>query len=132
MQDNWQEFEEAFADYGSLRHVTCNNFRQTGKEMPVEELASLGLAMGSEARQVLKLNISLIQDECKSPEVVVSKMRDYYMGSKTVIFERFKFNKAVQGASESIATSDTRLRLRDLAKSCDYGALTEQVVRDIH
>ena len=69
MQDNWDEFVEAFNDYAVLQR-----FRKKGKEMPTEELAALRLAMGSEARQVLKLNISLSDAEKKDPEVVMAKM----------------------------------------------------------
>ena len=50
------------------------------------------------------------------------------MGSKNVIFERFTLNKAVQGATESITSWETRLH--DLAKSCDYSELAEQLIRD--
>ena len=85
-------------------------------------------SMGIEARQVLKLNIFLTEQESKVPQTIISKMRDYYMGSKNVIFERFTCNKAAQGTTETIASWETRLR--DLAKSCDYGALAEQLVRD--
>ena len=86
--------------------------------------------MGSEARQVLKLNISLrlTEEESEVPQTVISKMRDYYMGSKNVIFERFTFNKAAQGMTETIALWETRPC--DLAKSCDYGALAEQLAWD--
>ena len=64
----------------------------------------------------------------KHIDSVLRKLEEFWAGNKNEIYERFLFNKRDQAACESIDTYVASLR--SLSKTCNYGALTDNRLRD--
>ena len=66
--------------------------------------------------------------EHKSLEEVKAALRGYFAPKRNVVAERYKFRSRAHKADESIDTYLTNLR--ELAKSCDFGTLEEEMIRE--
>jgi len=66
--------------------------------------------------------------EHKSFEEVKTALDGYFAQKRKVVAERYKFRSRGQRADEPIDTYLTSLR--ELAKSCDFGTLEEEMIRD--
>ena len=77
-----------------------------------------------------KKDIDAFEDEShkKDIDIVLQKLEEFCVGNKNEIYERYPFNKRDQAADESIDTYVAALR--SLAKTCNYGALTDNLIRD--
>ena len=65
----------------------------------------------------------------KDINIVLQKLEEFCIGNyKNEIYERYLFNKRDQAADESIDTYVAALRL--LVKTCNYGAFTDNLIRD--
>ena len=54
--------------------------------------------------------------------------QNYCIGKTNVIYERYRFNNRLQESDESIDAHTTALRT--LAKTCEFGSLKEDLIRD--
>ncbi|PFX34507.1 Uncharacterized protein K02A2.6 [Stylophora pistillata] len=68
------------------------------------------------------------EDQRKDPEVILEKMKDYCIGECNEIYERYVFNRRDLEGDESVDAYVTALR--KLAKTCNYGSLTDSLIRD--
>ena len=82
---------------------------------------------GEEGEDVLA-STRITDDEMKKYTSVLTKFDEFFQVQKNVIFERAKFNRRNQRENESIEEYLTALY--SLVKSCDYGDLQEQLLRD--
>lgn len=64
----------------------------------------------------------------KDIDIVLQKLEEFCVGNKNEIYERYLFNKRDQAVGESIDTYVASLR--SLSKTCNYGALTDNLLRD--
>ena len=88
-------------------------------------MATLYTVLGKEANQIAE---NLDVTDPTEPASLIDALTNYFEPQKNTIFERYLFNTAIQEENESI---DQYLnRLRKLATTCDYGALTNQLMRD--
>ena len=55
-------------------------------------------------------------------------LKEHFKPKVNVVYERYLFNSAVQNSGEKI--DDFVHRLRELSKSCEYGMLCDDLVRD--
>ena len=69
-----------------------------------------------------------IEDQRKDPAVTLEKMEKKCIGECNEAYERYVFSRRDQEMNESVDTYVTALR--KLAKTCDYGALTDSLIRD--
>ena len=67
-------------------------------------------------------------DEKMDIDVILLKLEEFCVGATKGIYERYRFNKRDQEAGESIEFYVGKLR--SLAKSCNYGELTDRLIRD--
>ena len=67
-------------------------------------------------------------DKEEDIEVVLNKFQSFCIGETNVIYERYCFNKRAQEPNETIDTYAAALN--GLAKSCEYGTLQDDLVRD--
>ena len=123
MRDNWDRFQDHFEHWSIMQ-----GWRDEGAAKPHRELAALCIAMDEEARQKLKYDVQMTDEERKVPATVMAKMRALYNPCKNVIFERFLFNSATQKPTETVSAFITRLR--ELAATCEYGNLQDSLIRD--
>ena len=59
---------------------------------------------------------------------VLSALERYFRPQKNVVFERFKFNSSFQLPNETVDSYINNLRY--LASTCEFGALTDELIRD--
>ena len=67
-------------------------------------------------------------EERKDIDVVLEKLEVFCIGETNEIYERYQFNKRDQESGESIDSNVASLRT--LAKTCNYGALLDSLIRD--
>ena len=68
------------------------------------------------------------ENEPKTIENVIIKFRTYCKPKKNVTYERFVFMSRKQKSNESI--NDYLVALRNLIKQCEYGSLTDSILKD--
>ena len=90
--------------------------------------ATLLTCIGSDALDVIDVMEFEIEDQRKDPAVILEKMEKYYIGECNEAYERYVFSRKDQEMNESVDAYVTALR--KLAKTCDYGALTDSLIRD--
>ncbi|XP_073251790.1 uncharacterized protein [Porites lutea] len=116
---NWEFFKQQWIDYEIA----------TGLDKREESvrLATLRSAMGRECLQIL-LNLNLSEEDKKKINKCLEALEKYFKPTRNVVYERYVFNTCSQTSEESVQTYVTRLR--KLAASCEYGALTDEFIRD--
>ena len=60
--------------------------------------------------------------------MILEKMKEYCIGECNETYERYVFNRRDQESNESVDVYITELR--KLAKTCNYGSLTDSLIRD--
>ena len=83
--------------------------------------------MGRDCLQIF-LNLNLSDDDKKKIDRCLEALDNYFKPSRNVVYERYVFNTCVQTNDESVQSYVTRLR--KLATSCEYGELTDDLIRD--
>ena len=116
---NWDLFKQRWNNYEIA----------TGLVNKPEEikLATLLSTIGEEALIVYNA-FNWSQDEEKTVSAVLEKFESYCKPKKNVTYERFLFMSRKQKVGESI--TDYIVALRNLVKNCDYGPLSDSLVRD--
>lgn len=67
------------------------------------------------------------EDDRKDMTKVLSLWSEYCVGKTNIIYERYQFNNCVQGSDEFDVFV---VKLRTLVKSCNYGSLENDLLRD--
>ena len=70
------------------------------------------------------------EDQRKDSEVILKKMKEYYIGECNETYERYVFNRRDQEPNESVDAYVTCTALQKLAKTCNYVSLTDSHIRD--
>ena len=83
--------------------------------------------MGEESKAVLS-STDIKDADRKKYETMMAKFDAFFQVRRNVIFERAKFNKRVQLDGETAEQFITALYT--LAKTCNYGSLKDQMIRD--
>ena len=89
-------------------------------------LATFRSVMGKQCLQIF-LNLN-----CGTEELTINSalkaLEDHFLPKRNVVYERYVFNSCFQAPEESIDYYVNRLR--KLASSCQFGTLTEKMIRD--
>ena len=126
----------SFAEPASLSKLWKNWRRQwdhysvaTGlKQRPEEiQVSTLLTCLGPDALNVLD-GLLPSEDDQKCLKTVLDKFEQFCVGKTNETFERYKFNVRNQERGESVDMYVAELR--KLAKTCNYGALEESLIRD--
>ena len=72
--------------------------------------------------------MSLSYEQQESVESCLNALEAYFKPQQNVGYERYVFNTCVQSQDESVLAYVNRLR--KLAASCDFGSLTDELIRD--
>ena len=84
--------------------------------------------IGSDALDVIDAMEFENEDQRKDPVVILEKMKEHCIGECNETYERYVFNPRDQESNESVDAYVTALR--KLAKTCNYGSLTDSLIRD--
>lgn len=116
---NWEYFRQQWEDY----EVATGLDEQTSKI----RLASLRSVMGKECVQIF-LNLHMTPEQREDVTACLDAVEAYFKPQKNVVYERFLFNSCMQESDESF---DAFLhKLRKLAATCEFGSLTDEMIRD--
>lgn len=116
---NWEFFRQQGEDYElgtGLEH----------RPEPVH-LATLRSVMGKDCLQIF-LNLKLTPEERASVSSSLAALEKYFKPKTNVVHKRFLFNSVTQNPKEGIDAFVNRLR--KMASSCKFGALTDEMIRD--
>ena len=119
----WQQFSRAWSNY-----ETRKSGSEQGTKDKERRTATLLTCIGSNALDVIDVMEFEIEDQRKDPAVILEKMDKYCIGECNEAYERYVFSRRDQEMNESVEAYVTALR--KLAKTCDYGALTDSLIRD--
>ena len=118
LTSNWEFFKQQWQDY-----EVATSLDQKSQSI---RLATFRSVMGKECLDIF-LNLN-----CGTEELTINSalkaLEDYFLPKKNVVYERYVFNSCFQAPEESIDCYANRLR--KLASSCQFGALTEEMIRN--
>ena len=118
--DAWRRFRDQFSDYELASDLT---------EASQEKRAAVFLTcIGSDAYDVYR-TFEFAQDgDRKKLDPVIAAFEKFCVGAVNVTYERYAFNRRVQDSSErfDVFLGD----VRRLARSCDFAAVEESMIRD--
>ena len=116
--ENWRRWKQRF----ELYMVT------SGKDSKSDEVKAATFLPGPEALEVFNtLSFDNAGDE-KKLDKVIEKFEAYCIPRKNVTWERHAFNTRNQRPGETIDQYITDLRIK--AKTCEFGTLTESLIKD--
>ena len=116
---NWEYFKDSWNNY-----ATATELSKKSEEIVVATLLSV---MGKECHQIYK-NLPLSAEERKKTETVLAKLTEHFEPKRNIIYEQYVFNTVSQEQDKSF---DQFLnRLRELAATCNFGTLEEEMIRD--
>ena len=116
--NSWKNYETA-ARLKDPRNPTINKKLRT---------ATLLNCIGSDALDVYDAFVFETQEQGKDIDVILQKFEQYCIGETNETYERYRFNKRDQNEHETIDAYVTSLRT--LAKTCNFGQLENDLIRD--
>ena len=116
---NWEFFRQQWEDY----EVATGLDKQSSKI----RLASLRSVMGKDCLQTF-LNLNISAEDRNNVEACMAALENYFKPQRNVVYERYVFNSCEQNQGESVDSYVTRLR--KFASSCEFGTLTDELIRD--
>ena len=122
---NWKRFYRAWNNYEIAARLKDTNNPGTNKEL---RTATLLTCIGADALDVFDGLDFANEDDRKDIDVVVNKLEKYCIGETNETYERYCFNKRDQQSNETADGYYTALRT--LAKTCNFGNLEDNLIRD--
>lgn len=118
LTSNWEFFKQQWQDY-----EVATGLDQKSQAV---RLATFRSVMGKECLQLfLNLNFGT---EAVTITSVLQALEDDFLPKRNVVYERYVFNSCIQTPEETVDCFVNRLR--KLASSCQFGTLTEEMIRD--
>ena len=117
---SWKRFKRVWENYEITAGLDT-------KENPLR-VATLLTCLGPDAIELFD-GFTFAEDADKEdPDKIIEQFENYCVGENNETYEHYRFNTRVQELGESI---DTYLSsLRTLAKTCNYDALEDSLIRD--
>ena len=117
--NNWEFFKQQWNDY----EVATGLETQSDKV----RLATFRSVMGKDCLQIF-LNLKLSEEERNSVNSCLNALEAYFKPKRNVVYERYLFNTCTQNVEESVHGYVNRLRKH--ASTCEFGTLTDELIRD--
>ena len=117
--DNWPRWIRRFK-----RFRQASGLQSKSQESQINTLI---YTMGDQADDIL-LSFQLSEEDKKKYDVVLTKFQGHFVKRRNVIYERMKFNQRIQQEVESVESFVTDLYA--LSETCNYGELTNEMIRD--
>ena len=117
--NNWEFFKQQWTDYEVATGLE--------EQHPKVQIATLRSVMGKECLQIL-LNLKLAEEERTDVDACLTALKCYFKPKRNIVYERYMFNTCMQNVKESIDRYVNRLRKH--AATCEFGTLTDELIRD--
>ena len=115
---DWTKWRQRFARYATVSGLSLGSDR--------EQESVFLYSMGDVADDIL--TTLGVDEEATNLNDIISAFNNHFDAHKNVIVEHAKFNQCVQNQGESV---DSFIQdLYKLANECEFGALTEELIRD--
>lgn len=118
--NNWKRFKRVWENYEIASGLTTRGMQQ--------RTATLLTCIGADALNVYDGLVFENEEERGDVNAVLQKFETFCLGQTNETFERFCFNKREQEPHENIDTYAAALRT--LARTCNYGELEDDFIRD--
>lgn len=119
VDSDWESWFRTFERYGSVTKLYL--------ESENTQVDILILSMGKKAETILE-SFNLSQEDQRKYGLVVDCFTKYFAKKVNVIYERARFNKRYQEEGETVSGFITALF--ELSKTCKFGKLREELIRD--
>ena len=116
--DEWTKWKQQFECFRSASGLS--------KESKTQQVSALLYCMGEQSDS-MSSSTNISADDRNNYSLVIAKFDDYQV-CRNVIFERARFNRRNQLPGESIEQHITVLYT--LIETCQYGDLTDKLLRD--
>ena len=83
--------------------------------------------MGKECLQIF-LNLELTTEEQQDVDECIKALEAYFKPKRNVVYERYLFIMCQQNSGETVDSYVNRLR--KAASTCQFGTITEELIRD--
>ena len=121
LAENWRKFKRNFNNYSVATRLS----REPDLQYQTSVLLSI---IGPEAFDVYE-GLQFTNDEDPDDiKLVIEKFEEFFVGETHEAYESYRFHLRKQEHSENIETYITALRR--LAKNCNFGELTNRMIRD--
>ena len=117
--NNWEFLKQQWQDY----EVATGLDKQEQKI----RLATFRSAMGKDCLQIF-LNLKLSSEQQQDINECIEALEAYFKPKRNVVYERYLFNMCQQNPDETVDGYVNRLR--KAASTCQFGTLTEELIRD--
>lgn len=117
--DDWSRWKRRFLQFRVASGLTgADN---------VQQVSTLMYCLGEEADAVLT-STNATEDDRKDFDSVLVKFDDSFKVRRNIIFERARFNRRSQKEGET--TEKYIMELYRLSENCEYGDMTDDMIRD--
>ena len=117
--DSWSKWKRRFEQFREASGLSG--------ESETRQVSTLLYTMGENADNVLT-STRITSEERKKYDTVLAKLDGFFKVRRNVIFERAKFNRRNQLPGETVEQYISELYA--LVETCEYGNLTEEMLRD--
>ena len=117
--DEWPKWKQRFEQFRVASGLSDKSDER--------QASTLLYCLGADAEDVL-LTTNITTEHRKKYQKVLEKFDEFFAVRRNVIFERARFNKRTQQQGES--AEDYITVLHQLADTCEYGDLKEEMIRD--
>lgn len=114
----WEFFRDSWTNYATATKLANED----------KKIVSLMLSiMGKECLHVCR-NLPMTADERQDPDVILTKLSEYFIPKRNKIYERYVFNSHSQKAEESFDHFLTALR--KLEATYEFDTFEDKMLRD--
>ena len=117
--DDWPRWRRRFQQFREASGLSG--------ETAAKQISTLLYCLGEEAESILA-STNATADDRNDFNRTIGKFDDYFKVRKNVIYERARFNRRNQQSGET--AENYIVALYELAEHCDYGDMTEELIRD--
>ncbi|UYV68175.1 K02A2.6-like, partial [Cordylochernes scorpioides] len=119
IEENWRYFKSHWRNFSIA----------TGLDNKEDKLkvATLLSIIGKEAYNIFE-HLDLSDEQRNNSDEIINALTQHFTPKINIIYERSIFNQTNQETNESI--EQYICRLRKLSSTCNYGAMTEEMIRD--
>ena len=117
--DSWSKWKRRFEQFREASGLSG--------ESETRQVSTLLYTMGENADNLLT-STRITSEERKKYDTVLAKLDGFFKVRRNVIFERAKFNRRNQLPGETVEQYISELYA--LVETCEYGNLTEEMLRD--
>ena len=121
ISQSWRKFRQIWDSYEILANLKLPDMKE-------HRIATFITCKGQDALRIYNALPFANDAEKRNLDKVLEEMKKYCLGETNVIYERFRFNQKAQREGESFDQFLTDLR--ELAKTCQFGQMHDELLRD--